>query len=66
MKKNTEIQSFDEQLKRLDEIVEILDNTEIPLDEAIKAYEEGILLAAELRKYLDAAELKIVELGKSL
>ncbi len=66
MKKNEEKQSFDEQLKRLDEIVEILDNTEIPLEEAMKAYEEGILLAGELRKYLDAAELKIVELGKSL
>lgn len=65
MSKKTENKSFDLQLKRLEEIVEMLDNTEIPLEEAMKAYEEGILLSKELRKFLDEAELKIIELGKS-
>ena len=62
MKKNSE-PNFENQLNRLEEILEILDNDTTPLEEMLKVYEEGIILTKELRKFLDNAELKITELG---
>ena len=53
-------QSFEEKLKRLEEIVELLDMGEIPLEEMLKNYEEGIALTKELRKYLNEAEIRII------
>ncbi|MEJ5287332.1 MAG: exodeoxyribonuclease VII small subunit [Bacteroidota bacterium] len=55
--------SFESKLKRLQEIVSHLDQSNITLDESIKLYEEGMELALELRKLLDEAELKIVQLN---
>lgn len=55
--------SFETKLKRLQEIVSLLDESNTTLDEAIKLYEEGMELALELRKILDEAELKIIQLN---
>ncbi|QLH53041.1 MAG: hypothetical protein CH6_0619 [Candidatus Kapaibacterium sp.] len=55
--------TFESKLKRLQEIVSHLDQSNITLDESIKLYEEGMELALELRKLLDEAELKIVQLN---
>jgi exodeoxyribonuclease VII small subunit len=57
-------QTFEEKLKRLEEIVEILDLGDIPLEEMLKNYEEGMALTTELRKYLNEAELRIVNVTK--
>lgn len=57
-------QSFEEKLKRLEEIVEILDLGDIPLEEMLKNYEEGMALTTELRKYLNEAELRIINVTK--
>ena len=62
MKKNNE-PTFENKLNRLEEILEILDSDNTPLEEMLKVYEEGIILTKELRKFLDNAELKITELG---
>lgn len=56
--------SFKENLERLESIVSELDDGTLSLDEMIKIYEEGMLLSAELRNYLDAAELKIIDISK--
>lgn len=64
MSKNSE-KGFEEKLKRLEEIVGLLDSSEVPLEDALKVYEEGIGLANELRKFLESAELKIIEISKS-
>lgn len=56
--------TFEDKLKRIEEIVELLDSGEIPLDDMLKIYEEGIQLTKSLKEYLEKAEIKIVEIGK--
>ena len=57
-------QSFDEQFKRLEEIVDILDVADRPLEELLEYYEEGVKLTNSIRKFLDKAELKIIQIEK--
>jgi exodeoxyribonuclease VII small subunit len=58
MKKNNEI-SFERQLERLEIIVDTLEAGEAPLQELLDLYEEGMVLTAKLREYLNNAELRI-------
>jgi exodeoxyribonuclease VII small subunit len=51
--------SFEERLERLEELGEEIRKTDIPLDDAIKAFEEGITLARALEKDLDKIESRI-------
>ncbi|TAL67680.1 MAG: exodeoxyribonuclease VII small subunit [Bacteroidetes bacterium] len=57
---------FEEQLKRLEEIVYTLDAGDAPIDELLKQFEEGMELVKELRNYLNNAELKVIEITKKL
>ncbi len=64
MKKNIKQEiSFEQQLSRLDEIVDILDAGEKPMDELLVLYEEGINIAKSCREYLEKAEQKIEQLS---
>ena len=54
-----EEQTFEQKLNRLSEIVERAENNTLPLEEAMKLYEEGDALIKDLKKSLDDAELKI-------
>ncbi|MFN3306278.1 MAG: exodeoxyribonuclease VII small subunit [Candidatus Kapaibacteriota bacterium] len=56
-------ETFEAKLKRLQEIVTLLDQSSVSLDESIKLYEEGMELAVQLRKILDEADLKIIQLN---
>lgn len=56
--------SFEESLKRLDEIVRLLERGEAPLAESLKLFEEGTALASVCSKTLDEAEQKVVKLRK--
>lgn len=58
--------SFEDSLSRLHEISELLESTEVGLEESVKLYEEGMKLSKECYKVLDKAELKITELKKKL
>ena len=59
--------SFEENMKKLEEIVNKLENGNAKLDESIKLFEEGIDLTKTLQKTLDEAEGKIKEVtGKAL
>ncbi len=58
--------TFEESIARLEEISELLENQEISIDESIKLYEEGVLLAKNCYRQLKNAELKITELKKQL
>ncbi len=60
------IKSFEENLRRLEEISELLENEETGLDETIKLYEEGIELAKICYDALQKAELKVTELQQKL
>jgi exodeoxyribonuclease VII small subunit len=57
--------SFENSLKRLEEIVESLEQGKVSLDEAVGLYEEGIQLSKECAEKLKATELKIRKLAKS-
>ena len=52
-------QTFEQQLGQLEEIVRELDGDEIPLEQAINAYERGVTLSAALNKTLEEAQQKI-------
>lgn len=56
--------SFEQSLARLDEIVKRLENGDLPLDESMKAFEEGTALISMCTKMLDEAEQKVVKLKK--
>ncbi len=51
--------SFEKQMSRLKEIVELLEKGEIELDESIKLYEEGLELSKSLKQQLKEYEKKI-------
>lgn len=50
---------FEEAVKRLDEIIEKLENNDTSLDEAIEIYREGADLLGNCRKQLEQAELLV-------
>lgn len=64
-KKSTK-HTFEGSLKRLEAIVESLEQGSVPLDEAVELYEEGIQLAKECGEKLKATELKIKKLTKDI
>ena len=56
--------SFENAMKRLEEIVGALEKSETSLDESIKLFEEGTKLTAFCSKTLDEAQQKINLLTK--
>lgn len=48
--------TFEEKLKRLDEIVEVMRKNELPLEETVKVFEEGKKLIKELQEEITKAE----------
>jgi exodeoxyribonuclease VII small subunit len=57
--------SLESSLKRLEEIVESLEDGKVSLDEAVQLYEEGIALSKKCGDKLKMTELKIKKLAKS-
>lgn len=57
-------QSFEEALKRLEQIVTDLESGEITLEESIKSFEEGGELVKFCMKQLDEAEKRVKKLEK--
>ena len=51
--------TFEERLERLEELGDEIRKSDIPLDDAIKAFEEGIKLARTLEKELEKIESRI-------
>ena len=56
--------SFEESMKRLDEIVGQLEEDKLPLDKMISLYEEGVGLARACGEKLEAAEQKVRLIAK--
>jgi exodeoxyribonuclease VII small subunit len=50
---------FEDCLQRLEKIVDELEKGNVPLEQAIKLFEEGVQLSNSCRKELDAAEGKV-------
>jgi exodeoxyribonuclease VII small subunit len=50
---------IEETLEKLEEITSKLEREDVPLDEAIALFEEGLTLAASAKKTLDKSRLKV-------
>jgi exodeoxyribonuclease VII small subunit len=55
---------FEDCLARLEQIVGALEAGNLPLEESLKVFEEGIALARHCSRYLDDAERRIEMLVK--
>ncbi len=55
--------SFEDQIKRLENIVSVLDQGNASLNDMMSLYEEGMTLIVSCKKTLDEAEQKLTVLG---
>ena len=55
--------SFEDQIKRLEYIVSVLDQGNASLNDMMALYEEGMSLLVSCKKTLDEAEQKLTLLG---
>ena len=56
--------TFEEKMKRLEEIASALEKGDAALDDSLKLFEEGTKLIAECSRQLETAEQKVVKLMK--
>ena len=56
--------TFEESLKKLETIVDQLEKGDLPLEQSLKLFEEGVGLSATCKQELDAAEGKVQTLIK--
>lgn len=54
--------TFEQAMKRLEEIVSRLEAGDAPLDQSMTLFEEGTKLSAYLSKLLDTAEQKVTKI----
>src|ERR1700722_815303 len=54
--------SFEVAIKRLTEIVQTLERGELPLEESLRLFEEGVKLSRVSQQRLDAAEKRVEQL----
>jgi exodeoxyribonuclease VII small subunit len=58
--------SFEQSLKRLEEIVEALEGGTVPLEDALTLYEEGVKISKECLEKLSNAEVRLKYLMKDV
>jgi len=58
----TQATSFEAAIKRLTEIVQQLERGELPLEESLRLFEEGVKLSRVSQTRLDAAEKRVEQL----
>jgi exodeoxyribonuclease VII small subunit len=54
--------TFEAAIKRLTEIVQTLERGDLPLEESLRLFEEGVSLSRASQKRLDAAEKRVEQL----
>ncbi len=55
---------YEKSMQRIQEIIEKLESSELPLEEAMKLFEEGTKLTAECYETLDKAEQKLRDIAE--
>ena len=65
MSKQENNKDFETSLKKLEKIVADLETGDLPLEESIKTFEEGVKLTKHCQNLLSKAELKIQKLVES-
>ncbi len=63
-KKKVENMSYEEAVKKLEEIVNRLEDTDIPLEESLASFQEGVALSRYCREKLAEIEYKVEYLLK--
>lgn len=58
--------TLEEAIVKLEEITEKMQSDEIPVDEALKLFENGTKLVSFCKEKLDKAQLKITELSEEM
>lgn len=53
------VRSFEEKMKRLEEIVRVMEQGDRPLEESLTLFEEGVALSDQCQKILEEAERKV-------
>jgi exodeoxyribonuclease VII small subunit len=56
--------TFEESLKQLEKIVDQLERGDLPLEESLRLFEDGVRLSSACKQELDAAEGKVQILMK--
>lgn len=59
-----DVTTFEQSMKRLDEIVSKLESGKLSLEESISLYSEGVKLSESCRTALKNAELSVKTIGK--
>ena len=62
--KEKEKLTFEQALAKLEEIVSAIEEGEVPLEQSIEKYADGVELVKQCRQILDRAEKKIQLLGR--
>ncbi|MDQ6960218.1 MAG: exodeoxyribonuclease VII small subunit [Mariprofundaceae bacterium] len=57
--------NFEQALKRLNALVEKLESGQLPLEESVAAFEEGVKLTRHCEALLDSAEQRLQVLDKN-
>jgi exodeoxyribonuclease VII small subunit len=60
------VTDFETSLRQLEAIVDKLEQGEVPLEQALALYEEGIQLARTCGELLNTAEVRLKRLGRDL
>jgi len=66
MKKSSKEENIEELMVRIDEIIDELENGEKPLEEALESFRKAVDLYKVVKKKIDTAELKIIEITGEL
>ncbi len=59
----TPVESYETLYAQVQQVVARLEEGELPLDETLRLYEQGVRLAAACQRLLDAAELRVRQLS---
>ena len=60
---NQNNQTFEENMKRLEQIVRAMEKGDVPLEESLKLFNEGTQLVSSCSKLLDSAELQVKKIA---
>lgn len=64
MKKSEKTIDFAKAYQRLEDITKEFEAGDMPMEEGLKKFEEGLALAAECKQYLKQVENKIIDIKK--
>ena len=62
MSNNNQSKTFEENMNRLEQIVQTIDRGDISLEESLKLFQEGTALVERCGKLLDEAELVVTKI----